>query len=181
VSTYPTAPAHGGYNTTAAPASKPATLLAAVAISVISGLAALTNGVLMLTGGAKLAADMAAQSLADIAGVSVEEARATAGLALDAALGEVQSTIETRAYIAIVFGGALALFGFLMRNAATYARVLVTITAVLAAGISMIVALDVSTSLMAGLAWVAVLGSLISIVMTWLSPNGRYAKARKKA
>jgi hypothetical protein len=181
VSTYPTAQAQGGYNTAAAAPSKPGTLMAAIVVAVLAGLAAVVNGVTMLAGGAELAKDVMAEGLADIAGVTVEEVRATMGDTLGLGLDELQGRIEFKAYIVLVFGAALLLFGVFMRNAATWARVMVTISAVLAAGFSTVIAADVVTPMMKGLGWAAVVGGLLAIVLTWLPANGRYAKAVKKA
>jgi hypothetical protein len=174
VSTYPTTPAR------TAPAKKPGTLTAAIVLAVVSGIAAIANGAMMLAGGAQLAKDLVVKGVADLAGVSVDEAKALGGSFLDSQLKEIENTIHTRAYLLIVAGVVLALFGLLMYKAATWARVLVTIGAVLTLGSSTLVAADIATSLMAGLGWAAVLGSIVTIVVTWLSPNGRYAKALKQ-
>jgi hypothetical protein len=178
VSTYPTAPAQG-QSTGAAP-SKPGTLTAAVVIAVVAGLAAVVNGAMTLAGGMDLARQLAAKAVDTVGGLPDLGADANNQI-LDAAATAALGTIQSRAYMVLVFGAALLLFGVLMRNAATWARVLVTISAVLTLGVSGLIALDLGTGLMIGLGWVAVLGSVLAIIVTWLGPNGRYAKARKQA
>jgi hypothetical protein len=178
VSTYPTAPAQG--QSTGARPAKPGTLTAAVIIAVGAGLAAVVNGAMTLAGGKDLAKEVAAKAVDAVGGLPDLGLGADANnQILDAAATAAQSTIQSRAYMVLVFGAALLLFGFLMRNAATWARVMVTVSAVLTLGVSGLVALDIGTSLMIGLGWVAVLGSILAIIVTWLGPNGRYAKAHK--
>jgi hypothetical protein len=78
---------------------------------------------------------------------------------------------------AIGGGVALLVFGLLMRKAATWTRVLVTISAALTIVFSLIIVGDETTPTMAGLAMLAMLGGIVAIVLTWLPANGRYAKA----
>lgn len=174
VSTYPTAPAQG-QRTGTAPA-RPGTLTAALLITVLVGLAEIVNGIVILTGGMDLATKLAAKSM-DILNVDLG-ANLNNQLLQDSAQ-VIQSGLQARAYILIVFGAAMLLFGLLARNAATWARVLVTISAVVTMGISGFIVIDVNTTIMMILGAVAALGSIVAIVVTWLGPNGRYAKARK--
>lgn len=174
MSTYPTAPAQG-QRTGTAPA-RPGTLTAALLITVLVGLAEIVNGIVILTGGMDLATKLAAKSM-DILNVDLG-ANLNNQLLQDSAQ-VIQSGLQARAYILIVFGAAMLLFGLLARNAATWARVLVTISAVVTMGISGFIVIDVNTTIMMILGAVAALGSIVAIVVTWLGPNGRYAKARK--
>jgi hypothetical protein len=177
VSTYPTAPAQGHTSTGAAP-ERPGTLKTAVALAVVAGLAAIGNAVIMLTGGAKLLGELAKQEAGDVAaqlgdlGVDAD----SLGNAVGSLVGDV---FKSRSYVAIFSGALLLLFGLAMINAATWARVLVTIFAVPALGISGIIALDVATGLMKTLGWLGVICSILVIIFAWLRPNGRYGKARK--
>jgi hypothetical protein len=173
VSTYSTAPVQ------AAP-SRPGTLKAAIVLAIVTGVAAIANGAMMLAGGAKLAKDLVVQGVADLTGVSVDEAKAVGGALLESELKRIESAVQAKGYLVIVAGVALVLFGLLMNKAATWARVLVIICSVLTLGSSTIIVLDVTTSLMSALGWAAFLGSIITIVMTSLSANGRYAKALKR-
>ncbi|MEV4310818.1 hypothetical protein [Actinocrispum sp. NPDC049592] len=174
MSTYSTAPAG------TVPAKKPGTLMAAIVLAVVSGAAAIANGAMMLAGGAQLAKDLVVQGVADLAGVTVDQAKDLGGSFLETELNQIESTVHTRAYLVIFAGAVMLLFGLAMGKAATWARVMVTIGAVLTLGASAIVALDVATSLMKGLGWAAALGAIVTIVVTWLGPNGRYAKVVKK-
>jgi hypothetical protein len=173
VSAYSTAPAQ------AAP-SRPGTLTAAIVLAVVTGAAAIANAVVMLTGGAQLAKDLVVQGVADLTGKSVDEATALGGAYLQSELKRLENTVEARGFLVIVAAVLLVLFGLLMFKGATWARVMVIISSVLVLGTSGIVVLDVTTSMMAALGWAAFLGAVVTIVMTSLSANGRYAKALKR-
>jgi hypothetical protein len=174
VSTYSTAPAQ------TAP-SRPGTLKAAIILALVTGVAAIANGAMMLAAGAQLAKDLVVKTVSDLTGTTVDEAKELGGSFLQSQLDEIEKTMQTRAYLVIVSGVALVLFGLLMNKAATWTRVLVIISSVLVLGSSTIIVLDVTTSMMSALGWAAFLGSIVTIVMTSLSPNGRYAKALKQA
>jgi hypothetical protein len=181
VSTYPTAPAQGRTTAGVAP-EKPGTLKAAVGIAVVTALAAVANGALTLVGGKDLAKELAQKAADSIGGLpDIGLGAGVNDKILDVAATEALSSIQTRAYITIVFGALLLLFGLLMGKAGTGPRVMVTISAVMAMGISFIIILDIGTTLMLALGWVTVIGAVVTIVVTWLGPNGRYAKARKQA
>jgi hypothetical protein len=177
VSTYPTAPAQGHTSTGAAP-ERPGTLTTAVALAVVAGLAAIANAVIMLTGGAKLLADLAGQQIGDLTSGLGDIGVDTNNIATAAVAG-LEDVFKSRSYVAIFSGALLLLFGLAMINAATWARVLVTIFAVPALAISGIVALDLATGLMKTLGWLGVICSILVIIFAWLRPNGRYGKARK--
>ncbi|MFD1045857.1 hypothetical protein ACFQ1S_09925, partial [Kibdelosporangium lantanae] len=136
--------------------------------------------VIMLTAGAKLIAELATKELGDVTAGLGDIGVDTSGI-MNSAASLVEDTFKSRSYVAIVSGAALLLFGLAMINAATWARILVTIFAVPALAISGIIALDLASGLMKGLGWAGVLCSILVIIFTWLSPNGRYAKARKAA
>jgi hypothetical protein len=177
VSTYPTTPTQGHTSTGAAP-QRPGTLTTAVVLAVVAGIAAIGNAVIMLTGGAKLIAELAAKELGDVT-AGLGDLGVDTNSVMNAAAAAVEDTFKSRSYVALVSGAALLLFGLAMINAATWARILVTIFAVPALGISGIVALDLATGLMKALGWVGVLCSILVIIFTWLGPNGRYGKAYK--
>lgn len=156
--------------------------MAAVVVAVAAGLAAVVDGVLILAGGLDLAKELAIKALSTELGVSIEEAQQVAsGRALTAVATEVQNTLQSRAYLALVFGAALLLFGLLMSKAAMWARVLVTISGALTILFAGRIATDTATTVMMALGWVGAVGALVAIVLAWLPANGRYAKARKQA
>ncbi|MET0237822.1 MAG: hypothetical protein ABW224_24500 [Kibdelosporangium sp.] len=181
MSTYPTTPAYSGQQAVAAP-SMPGTLKAALGVTIIAALAAIVNGIMIITGGDQLAKEIGAKAVSILTGDSVDAILAEGGGILDIATEAAKSTLETRAYMLIIPGALLLLFGLLMTKAATWARVMVTISAALLLLFAGLISLDTSggTGTMLAMGWIATLGSIVSIVLTWLSPNGRYAKARKQ-
>lgn len=154
-------------------------VVAAVGVAVVTALAAIVNGILIATGGKELVRDLLVQ-----AGMpeSVTEADldAFAELAGEGSLDEIVSTFTTRGYLALGAGAALLVFGLLMMKGATWARVLVTVSAALTAVFSLVILGDETTTTMAGLAMLAILGAIVSIIVTWLPPVGRYGKALKQ-
>lgn len=162
--------------------SRPGTLSAAIAVAVLTGLAAIANAVIILTGGMDLVKEVGNKIIANelaIPEAEVQSAVDLLGSAVDEVYAEAQSTFQTRAYLILVAGAALVIFGLLMRKAGTLHRVLVTVSATLAIVFGAVIGLDAGTSAMIGLAWAAVLGSVLAIVLTWLPANGRYGKAMR--
>jgi hypothetical protein len=147
-------------------------LTAAIGVIVVTALAAIVNGVMIATGGTELIKDI----LVD-AGLSDAELEMAAQLGGYSTLDEFVDTFAMRGYLALGGGVALLVFGLLMRKAATWTRVLVTISAALTIVFSLIIVGDETTPTMAGLAMLAMLGGIVAIVLTWLPANGRYAKA----
>lgn len=165
--------------TAPAPVRRPGMLVAAVGVVVVTALAAIVNGILIATGGKELVRDLLVQ-----AGLpeSVTEADldAFAELAGEGSLDEIVSTFTTRGWLTAAAGAALLIFGLLMmKAAATWARVLVTVSAAFTMIFSLVILGDETTTTMAGLSMLATLAAIVAIVFTWLPPNGRYAKALK--
>ena len=69
----------------------------------------------------------------------------------------------------------------LMRKAALWARILVTIFALATAGSSFLIAsrTDEGTTMMIVLGWVGVILAVVAIVTSWLPANARYAKSAR--
>lgn len=155
-------------------------LVAAVGVVVVTALSAIVNGILIATGGKELVRDLLIQ-----AGLpeSVTEADldSFAQLAGEGSLDEIVSTFTTRGYMAGAAGAALLIFGLLMMKAAVWSRVLVTVSAAFTIIFSLVILGDETTTTMAGLAMLAILGSIVSIIFTWLPAIGRYGKAIKAA
>lgn len=151
-------------------------LVAAVGVVVVTALSAIANGLLIATGGKELVRDLLVQAgLPE--DVSEADLEAFAQLAGEGSLDEVVSTFTTRGYLALGAGAALLVFGLLMTKAATWTRVLVTVSAAFTMVFSLVILGDETTTGMAGLAMLAILGAIVSIIFTWLPPIGRYGKA----
>ncbi|QWF82229.1 hypothetical protein [Amycolatopsis sp. CA-230715] len=164
-----------------APVSRPGTLVAAMAVAVVSALAGIVSGVLYLTGGEELERDITARTLASVSGESADAIKAAGGALFEYGVKEVHGVLQARMVMAVVLGALLLLFGLLVRGGAMWARVLVTLCALANAGIALRIATDAEagTGAIRGIAWLAVAAAVASIVAVWLPANGRYAKARK--
>ncbi|GAB1509949.1 hypothetical protein JCM33774_19900 [Actinophytocola sp. KF-1] len=146
---------------------------------VVTALAAIVNGILIATGGKELVKDLLVQAGMP-EGVTEADLDAFAQLAGEGSLDEVVSTFTTRGYLALGAGAALLVFGLLMVKAATWTRVLVTVSAALTTVFSLVILGDETTTAMAGLAMLAILGAVVSIVFAWLPAVGRYGKALRQ-
>jgi uncharacterized membrane protein len=154
---------------------RPGMLTATLSIVVLTALVSIVNGVMIATGGKDLLKD--ALENAGLGGLSDADLDLAAQLAGYTSIDDYMSTFAMRGYLAIAGGALLLVFGLLMRKAATWARVLVTISAVLMMAFNLVVVAGDTTTTMAGLALLAVLGGILAIIFTWLPANGRYAKA----
>ncbi|MGW5720544.1 hypothetical protein ACWEVP_30535 [Amycolatopsis sp. NPDC003865] len=161
--------------------SRPGALLALVGVAVLSALAAIVDGVLYFAGGRDLALDVAAETIASITGASAESVKADGGALLQAALDEVQSTLQVRGAVAIFFGVLLLVWALLALRAAVWVRVLLTLTALANAGLALRLATDVEggTAAIRAVAWLVLATGLVAVVLSWLPAINRYAKARK--
>ncbi|HEU5469471.1 MAG TPA: hypothetical protein VFV67_02370 [Actinophytocola sp.] len=166
----------------AAPAirrSRPGTLITAIAFAVVAGVAAIANGVIILAGGRDLIVDILInESGLPEGAITVEDLSLLEELS-GVSLTDLESTLATRAYLVLIAGAALVLFGVLMHRAATWARVLVTITGPLALIFSGIVILDGSVPIMALCCLVTIVAVIVVLILTWLPPNNRYARAMR--
>jgi hypothetical protein len=146
----------------------------------LTALAAIADAVIILTGGLDLVKEVGNEILAAELGVSQAEVAETldfAGPVVDEVYAEALSTFQTRAYLVLACGAALLVFGLLMRRAATAFRVLVTVASALTILFAAVIATDAGTTAMLGLGWAAVVGGLVTVAVTWLPANGKYAKA----
>jgi hypothetical protein len=175
VSSYP--------ETTSRPApanvARPATLLVALGAAVVAALAAIVNGAMVVLN----SAGVAVTAIAEETGQTAEQVEAQLGgtEAVKTLIAESSELdpLFTRAYAVLISGVLLLVFGLLMRKAATWTRVMVTIAALATAGFSLLIASipEDGTNLMVMLGWAGLVVALIAIVATWLPANSRYARA----
>lgn len=160
-------------------ARRPATLAAALVVSVLTALASIVNGIMIATGGSDLIKDiltdagLPAEALSD---ANLESAVIIAGYS---SLDDFESTFAMRGYLALVAGILLVVSALFARKAAGWARSLLTVSALLAMAFAGIIVADETTTTMAMLSLVTILGALVSIILVWLPANGRYAKAAR--
>jgi hypothetical protein len=153
---------------------RPGLLTAAISIVVVTALTSIVNGVMIATGGRELL-----KTVFEEAGLSEADLEFAVTLSGYDSVDSYLSTFAMRGYLAIGGGAALLVFGLCMTKAATWARVLVTISAALTLIFSFMIVGTDSTATMAGLGLLAVLGTILAIIFTWLPANGRYKKALK--
>ncbi|HEX6354302.1 hypothetical protein [Actinophytocola sp.] len=165
--------------TTAAPTARaavrrPGLLTAAIGIVVVTALASIVNGVMIATGGRELL-----ETVFEEAGLSAADLEFAVTLSGYDSVDSYLSTFHMRGYLVLAGGALLLLFGLCMTKAATWARVLVTISAALTLVFSLMIIGTDSTATMAALSMLAMLGAILAIIFTWLPANGRYKNALK--
>ncbi len=163
--------------TSARSVSRPTTLTAAIGAAIVVAIGAIGNGIVILAGGLDLVKGLANQVIAKELGISEDEVTGLGDLGLeDSDFSTTQQLLQNRAYAVLVCGVLVLLFGLLMRKAAMWARILVTLTALGAAGFSLIIVTDVANGLMMALGYAAIIGAPVAIVLAFLPANHRYAK-----
>lgn len=153
---------------------------ATISIVVVTALAAIAAGVIIITGGKELVRQLLETAAG---GITISDDLLDVAAMADGytSADDFVSSFTMRGYLIAGAGVLLLAFGVAMRKAATWARVLVTISSVGVMLFSVVVMGDETTNAMFGLALLAFLGSIISIVFTWLPANGRYAKALRQS
>ncbi|MDA3629670.1 hypothetical protein OU415_29870 [Saccharopolyspora sp. WRP15-2] len=182
----------------AAPVSlkRPATLLAFVIAGAVSALSGIAAAIHMMAGGRTLAEQYATDLMnSDPASMGIDELLSVTG---GESTGDAIETLKSMGFwedvvtaasaelmlksiVALIFVLPLLLFTLLAMKAATWARVLVTIFAVLSLLPHLILAIAVGLPIEQGLGFVGLATAVLAIVLAWLPANGRYAKARKFA
>jgi hypothetical protein len=170
VSAYPVTPERSAVR-------RPGTLTAAIVVTVLTAIASIVNGIMIATGGSDLIKDILTDSGLPADMVSDAMLESAVQIAGYTSLDDFESTFAMRGYLALGAGVALVLFALLMRKAATWVRALVTVAALLSMAFAGMIIADDTTTTMALLSMVTVLGAVLSIIFTWLPANGRYAKA----
>lgn len=171
MSAYPVTPERS------AAARRPGTLTTAIVLATLTAIASIVNGILIATGGSDLIRDilvdsgLPAEALSD---ANLESAVIMAGYT---SLDDFESTFAMRGYLALGAGVLLVVLALLMRRAAGWARAMVTVAALLALAFGGMIVADETTTTMAMLSLLTILGAVLSIIFTWLPANGRYAKA----
>ncbi|WP_214105714.1 hypothetical protein [Acrocarpospora catenulata] len=159
----------------AGPVKTPVALLIAMAATALVTLSTLLSAVITLVQGEELVREYARE----LAGIT--EGSELAGL-LDAALAEANSILQSHAYIWIFFGVVFAaLLALGLRTGATWARIVFTVLAPIAALLGLRDMADGIADILVLFGLLIAVDSLIALVAFWLPGVGRYAKARKAA
>jgi hypothetical protein len=156
---------------------RPGTLTTAIVLSALTAIASIVNGLIIATGGTDLIKNIMADSGLPAEALTDANLESAVRIAGYASLDDFESTFAMRGYIALAAGVLLLLFALLMRRAATWARWLVTVSALAAMVFGGVIVADETTTTMAMLSMLTILGALLSIIFVWLPANGRYAKA----
>jgi hypothetical protein len=170
VSAYPVTPQRAAVR-------RPGTLTTALVIAMLTAVTSLVNGIMIATGGRDLIKNILIDSGVPADALTDANLESAAKIAGYATLEDFESTFAMRGYLALAAGALLVVFALLARKAATRARALLTLAALLAMVFAGVIVSDETTTTMAMLSMLTILGALLSIIFTWLPANGRYAKS----
>lgn len=158
-------------------ARRPGTLTTTLVIAALTAVASLVNGIMIATGGRDLIKNILTDSGLPSEALTDANLESAVQIAGYASLDDFESTFAMRGYLALAAGAALLVFALLSAKAATWARALLTVSALLTMAFGGMIVADETTGTMALLAMVTILGALLTLIFTWLPANGRYAKA----
>ncbi|WP_237330161.1 hypothetical protein [Streptomyces sp. BA2] len=190
MSHYQAAPAHPGHHPTGPTrraARRPGTLTALVWTSVLSAVAALIGAVLVFAGGDDMAEDNINDVIQDHpdvvglpSGTTAADIKALSGPIWDELVSDRAGTLAARAGFAAFTALCLLVFALAARrSAAVWARVLITVSAVVALFPHFLILGDYEPDSVFALSFVSLLTALAVIVLCWLPPVNRFARERK--
>lgn len=179
----------GAHARGAAPASRrPGALTGLMATTALGALAAVIGSVVVYSGGRSFAEsnvkeviDKNPNELGIPPGVTAEKLKAIAGPMWDSVISDRYGTLSARAGFALLCAVLMLLAAAFARNAAVWARVLITVAAPIAAVVDILIVGDYEPTSVTGLSVVSLAFSLVSAVLCWVPPVNRFAKARKSA
>ncbi|MGP3977986.1 hypothetical protein ACTWQF_29015 [Streptomyces sp. 8N114] len=173
-----------------APPRRPAFVVVVSLITALSALCSLIGAFIVYAGGKDFADDYLRQAMDDNpdavglpAGTSASEIKDMSGPIWNEAVSSLQDTISARAGIAIFVAACLLLFTvFVLRTGATWARVLITVMAVVQFILPHTLILgDQPPNSLFLTSFLAIIFGLVALILVWLPPVGRFNKGHKQA
>ncbi|WP_211225491.1 hypothetical protein [Amycolatopsis nigrescens] len=170
----------------AAPPKRPGVLIALLVAAIGSAVAAVAGAVMVFTGGRELAATNLTEALDKLGpsmgmpdGFSAQDIAELSGSIWDTLVDERLSTLTARGGFALFFAAWLLIFGLCALKGATWARVLITIGAVLSVVPHFLILADYEPNSVVVTSLAALLLGLVAVVLCWLPPINRYQRALK--
>jgi hypothetical protein len=155
----------------APPPSRPTTLNLAFFGALLSGLLGLVGSILLYTG----AHDVAVKQ-----GVGADNADALGQELTDSIVSDAVHTLQLRGISGIVSAALIVVFALAARNAATWARVVLTVLLVGGLCAGGVAVADIAPAATKGLDVTAIVLNVVVVVLLFLPPTNAYAKARKQ-
>jgi hypothetical protein len=171
----PAPSAYGSY--AAAPPSRPTTLTLAYFGALLTGLLSALGAALLLVQARDLAEQTARDATSALLGDSAGSAVAS-GL-LSAAVDEATSTLVARGVTVLVSASLVIALALAIRNGALWARIVLAWLLLGSLGANAIVIADVAPDVTVLLGGLAMLLAVAVVVLLFLPPTNRYARARK--
>lgn len=178
----------GGDARPSASPKRPRTLVVLLLTTALTSLAGIAGAIIVFAGGRQAAetavitaahSDPAALGLSD--GMSIEAVKQLSGGMYASLIDEAYGTLTARAGFAIFLGAWLLVAALCARNAARTARAFITAGAVMTIVLDLLIVVDISLDSVTVLSFAAMVLSLVVLVLCWLPPNNRFARARRTA
>lgn len=160
-----------------APVKRPGVLNAGLFTALLSAIAGIAGAVAIFAGGKEMVGKIAGDYLAEQLGFNAGD---LSGEMYDAVIGEAYSSLQFRAGVVVFFGVLVLVAALTVINGSTGGRVFLTIVAPLSIGWYVLVIADLAPVATKSLGAVSIVAALVAVVLLWLSPVGRFAKARKR-
>jgi len=171
----PAPPGYGAY--AAAPPSRPVTLTLAYFGALLTGLLSAVGAALLLVQARDLAEQTARDATSALLGDGAAKELGTGLLA--AAVDDATNTLTMRAVMVLVSAALVVGLALAVRNGALWARIVLTWLLLGSLGANAIMIADVAPDVTVLLGAVAMLLAVAVIVLLFLPPTNRFARARK--
>ncbi|RZQ62152.1 hypothetical protein [Amycolatopsis suaedae] len=162
--------------------------MAAVGAAIAAAAAAVVGAVLVFAGGKELAEtnlkeaiDTLGPSIGLPDGITAADIESLSPAMWQLVVDERAQQLVVRGGMAVFFALWLLIAGLCARNAATAARVLITIGAVFSLLPHVLIAFDHSPVAVSATSFAAMAIGLVAVVLCWLPANNAYVRARKAA
>lgn len=167
---------------------RPGALTALLLSGVLAAVTGIVGSVLVWAGGKDMAETNVKDTINDHpdvlglpAGMGAQDFQGATGPLWDELVSDRQDTLAARAMMVTFFAVLLLIFTLLARGAAVWARVLITLSALLALLPHFLIVGDYEPAAVTALSFAAIACSLAAVVCSWLPGHGRYRRALKNA
>ncbi|MER0241791.1 hypothetical protein AAHZ94_07090 [Streptomyces sp. HSW2009] len=180
------APPVGDHHRAAPRARRPGLFLALLLTSALAALSGVFGAVLVFAGGTDMAETNVKDVIddhPDVLGLGSEftaaDFKQVTGPMWDELISDRQDTLTARATMVAVFAAFALIATLLARKAATWSRVLITLTALVSLIPHFLIVGDYEPASVTALSYLAIVASALAVVLCWLPAVGRYGREMK--
>lgn len=180
------APPLGDHRQQPSPTRRPGLLLALLLTSALAALSGLFGSIVVFAGGTDMAETNVKEVIdehPEVLGLGSEfsaaDLKSLTGPLWDELISDRQDTLTARATLVAFFAGCALIATLLARKAATWSRVLITITAGVSTIPHFLIVGDYEPDSVTTLSYIAIVASILTVVLCWLPAVGRYGREVK--